>query len=253
MHGGADARKVKAMSGRHRPLPRLAAACAAAIASLPAIAAAQVVPFPLPLPYSPYSQPAPPSPYAQPLPYSRPNQAPGYQPLPNNAEEGFTSRRARSWPVLRVSGGAGFTFGPRFPDDGEVRPSFVLDATAGYRLALLRRLFLTFEGGYSFDSEPLTGGHFGTLGLGPELFLGRYLSVGWMPKAVIGESWQGFGIGVRNTVVVPLLFRIFTVEVGHQYLRVDGRLDVHEARAQVGVDLAAAAYVYVWRKVRGQR
>jgi hypothetical protein len=233
------------MSG-HRSPPRTLAACALLLVSLPASAAAQVAPYPWP--YTPPAPTAPYSPYSRPAPYSQPSQ-PGYQQLPNNAEEDVTSRRARSWPILRASGGAALTFAP----EGDALPSFILDVTAGYRWAFHHRATLAIEAGYSHDTEPSTGGNFGTLGAGPELFLSRYIGFGWMPKLVIGETWRGFGIGVRNTLVVPLLYRIFTVELGHQYLRVDGRLDQHELRAQLGVDFAAAGYFLVRRAVRRGR
>lgn len=231
------------MSGR-RPPPRLIAACASIFASLPAVAAAQVPPYSQPLPTWPF-----PWPWSQPAPPPPPNPQPGYQPLPNNKEDVATGRRARSWPILRLSSGAGFTFWSA----GELLPSFVLDVAAGYRWAFHRNVFLTIEGGYTHDTEPSIGGNFGAIGAGPELYTGYYVGVGWMPKLVIGETWQGFGIGVRNTLTVPLFHRIFSVELGHQYLRVDGRLDQHELRAQAGIDLAAMVYLYVRRRVGGTR
>lgn len=231
------------MAGRRSLLPLLTA-WSAALASAPALAWAQQ-PYSVPGQYGPYPSSGP---YAQPLPYSPQSYTPGYQQLSNNADESYTLGRARSWPVFRASAGAAFTLA----DGGQIWPSFVVDVNAGYRWAFHSRALLVFEGGYSFDSEPLTGGHYGTIGAGPELFVNRYLSIGWEPRLVIGESWRGFAIGVRNSLTVPLAFRVAHVEVGHQYLRVEGLFDQHELRVTAGVDLAAVVYLYIRRTVSGQ-
>jgi hypothetical protein len=192
--------------------------------------------------YNPYPQPnAQPGPYAQPIPYGNPQATPGYVPLGGSSDD-FTSDRAHSWPVLRVSVGTGLHFAPQ----KRILPAFVLDATAGYRWALAPRLSIAFEGGFSYDSEPTRGGMYGTLGAGPELYLTRYLQIGWDPKLVIGGAWSGFAIGVRNTLIVPLFMHVVNVEVGHQYLRA-GSDDRHELRAQIGFDVAGLAQLLLTR------
>ncbi len=234
----------------------LAAAIVAGSVSLSSVAAAQA-PYVQPGQYAPqpYGQqgsapgqynPQPygqPGPYAQPLPYGNPQATPGYVPLGGSSED-FTSDRTHSWPILRASGGVGVHFLPR----SQRLASFVLDATAGYRRALLPRLSLAFEAGFSFDSEPGRGGMFGTIGAGPELYVTRYLQIGWDPKLVIGGAWSGFAIGARNTLIVPLFMHVVNVEVGHQYLRV-GSEDRHELRAQIGFDVAGLAQLVLTRKL----
>lgn len=237
---------------RPHPHPRLAAGCALLLASLPASALAQYAPagqpYAQPGQYTPYPQqapypqqgPYPQGPYAQPLPYSQPYQPPGYQPLPGNEERSILSDRAQTWPILRVSPGAAAVIGR----GGEPRLSFELDIAGGFRFALQRRLSLMLEGGYTFSSEPTYGGHFGAVGAGPSFYLHRYLSIGWIPKLVLGDTHLGFGIGARNTLLVPLLFHVVNVELGHQWLHIDGR-DIHELRAQLGIDLGGIAYLTV--------
>lgn len=206
----------------------------------------QYSPYPQPQPvpgqYNPYAQPyGQPGPYAQPVPYpSGPQSAPGYVPLGGNRQD-FTADRAQSWPILRGSGGVGFGLGQRAP-----LVSAIVDATAGYRWAFHPRVSLAFEGGFSWDSEPSRGGMFGTLGVGPELYLHRLVQIGWDPKLVIGGAWSGFAAGVRNTIVVPLFMHVVNVEIGHQYLRA-GSQDRHEVRLQVGFDVAGLAQLMITR------
>jgi len=192
--------------------------------------------------YTPYGQPyAQPGPYAQPVPYGAPQAAPGYVPLGGNSND-FTTDRAHSWLVLRASGGVGVHFPPRS------RPltAAVIDATAGYRWAFAPRLSLAFEGGFSYDSEPRKGGMYGTLGVGPELYLHRFVQIGWDPKFVIGGAWSGLAVGVRNTIIVPLFMHVASFEIGHQYLRA-GSDDRHELRVQVGFDVGGLAQLLITR------
>lgn len=238
------------MPARSRRVSKIvfAAAVAASVAGVPIIAAAQPTPYAPPGQYTP--QPSAPPPFTLPWPFPQPyapqpSAPPPYTPQYTSSEEdSFTADKARSWPILRVSQGAGLNFGPRT----FAAVSYDLDVTAGYRLALTRRALLAFEGSYSFNTEPTIGGHFAALGLGPELYAGRHIGIGWMPKFVLGATWQGLGVGVRNTLVVPFLMRVFSLEVGHQWLRAGGH-DQHEVRAQLGVDLAALGYFVAWKLV----
>ncbi len=195
--------------------------------------------------YSPYGQPyAQPGPYAQPTPYgSSPQAAPGYVALGGGGND-LTSDRAHSWIILRGSAGVGVHLADRL----RPRPlaAAVIDATAGYRWAFSPRWSLAFEGGYSFDSEPGKGGMYGTIGAGPELYLHRYVQIGWDPKFVIGGAWSGLAIGVRNTLIVPLFMHVASFELGHQYLRV-GAEDRHEIRAQVGFDVGGLLQLVITR------
>lgn len=239
------------MSG-HRLPSRLVAAWALSFVSLPAIAAAQYAPSPQPYArpgqYSPYPPPGPysrpaQSPYAQPLPYpAQPYSAPGYQQLSGSPDHGLLSDRTHTWPVLRFSGGVSGVLA----DGVELRPAFDLDVVAGARIALRRRLFLMAEAGYSMSSDATYGGHFATLGAGPAVYLHRFVTVGWVPRVVIGETGLGFGIGLRNSVIVPILFHVINVEIGHQWLVTEGR-DVHEMRAQLGIDVGGVAYLLAWQ------
>ncbi|MFO0586714.1 MAG: hypothetical protein U0441_04215 [Polyangiaceae bacterium] len=188
--------------------------------------------------YSPYGAPQP---YAQPGSYGTSQQPNGYVPLGGNSQD-ITSDNAHSWPILRVAAGAGLTFGP----DKHLYSSAIVDATLGYRWALARRFSLAVEGGYSWDSEPLRGGNYGVLGVGPELYAGRYLQFSWNPKAVIGGAWSGFGIGVRNTLMASFFMHTVNVEIGHQFLHV-GRDDRNELRAQISFDLAGLAQLVLTR------
>lgn len=232
----AIARHGVGMSG-HRPLPRLVAACALSLVSLPSIAAAQYAPYPQgnapPGQYGPYS----PSPYGQQIPYSQP----GYTPLRSNSGDDLLADHAHSWPIMRASLGAG----ANLDQSGLVRPSFDFDATLGSRFALARRFFVIGEIGYSLNSEPRYGGHFGTAGAGAAVYLARMVSIGWIPKLVIGATNLDFGIGVRNTLFVPLFMHVVNIELGHQFMVTQGH-EVHEARGQIGIDLAAAVHLYAW-------
>lgn len=191
--------------------------------------------------YNPYGAPQP-GPYAQPLPYGTQQQQPnGYVALGGNNAD-MTSDDAHSWPILRVSGGAGFVFGP----NKRTFTSAIIDATAGYRWAFHRRASLAIEAGYSWDSEPLRGGNYGVIGAGPELYISRFVQIGWDPKLVIGGAWTGFAIGVRNTLIVPLFMHVASFELGHQYLRV-GAEDRHEIRAQIGFDVGGLVQLVITR------
>lgn len=233
----------------------LAAICVAPLlCSFATTASAQTAPYAppgqyAPRPYAPPAQYAPP-PYAQPVPYPQPYgpqpysprpSASSYTPLLGSNDHDITADRAQSWPIFRLSGGAGADLAR----NSLSRPSFDFDLALGARRALSRRFLVAFELGYSFASEPVKGGHFATLGVGPELYGNRWISVGWTPKLVLGATWQDFAIGIRNTLDVPLLFHVVTVELGHQYLRSAGH-DQHELRAQLGVDLAAIIYFWAW-------
>lgn len=189
-------------------------------------------------PYQPPGQYRPP-PTVQPIPHPG---APGYTPLPpSTTGHDLLSDRTHSWPTLRAAPGAAATL----VEGTSIRPSFILDLITGFRFAATPWLYLTLEGGYTFDSEPDFGGHFAAIGLGPELYTGRYIGIGVIPKFVIGETWDGFALGVRNTLVVPFLMRAFSLEVGHQYLRAEGR-DQHEIRVQISHDIAAMVHLYAW-------
>lgn len=190
--------------------------------------------------YNPYGTPQP-GPYAQPIPYGTPQQANGYVPLGGNSQD-ITSDSAHSWAILRASAGVGLTFGPA----KRLYSSAIVDATLGYRWALARRFSLAVEGGYSWDSEPLRGGNYGVLGVGPEIYAGRYMQFSWNPKAVIGGAWSGFAIGVRNTLMASFLLHTINVEVGHQFMHV-GSDDRNELRFQVGFDLAGLAQFVLTR------
>ena len=225
-----------------------------ALAQYPGQYAPQPYAQPGAAPYNPYAQPGPgqynpqpyaqPGPYAQPLPYGNPQAAPGYVPLGGSSQD-FTSDRAHSWPILRGSLGAAAHFLPR----SQRLASFILDATAGYRWAFAPRLSLAVEAGFSYDSEPGRGGMFAAIGAGPELYLHRYVQIGWDPKLVIGGAWSGFAIGVRNTLIVPLFMHVVNVELGHQYLRVTGE-DRHVLRAQLGFDVGGLAQLLLTNALR---
>lgn len=244
-----------------------AVAWAVALASVPGIAAAQAPPSGVPSPPSP--QPAsfaapPPAPWpvglagpllgqifppyrptvVTPVPYTPPASTP-YGGSPPPSRHDVLSNEAHSWPILRASNGVGVHVVPGAP----MAISYDFDAAAGYRWAFHRRAFLVFEGGYSYSNEPTYGGHFGTIGAGPEVYLHRFVGLGWTPKFVIGETSQGLALGVRNTLNVPILMRVFNVEIGHQYLRVGGG-DQHEVRGQIGVDLAATLHLVLWLLVK---
>jgi hypothetical protein len=207
----------------------IAAACAFLLAGVPALADAQPRPGPWysPTPYAP----APASAYQGSYGYSR----------PTSSRHDILSNDAHSWPILRASNGVGLHVARGAP----LSVSFDFDVAAGYRWAFHRRAYLVFEGGYSYSTEPSFGGHFAAVGLGPELYLNRFVGIGWTPKFVIGETWRDLGYGVRNTLNVPILMRVFNLEIGHQYLRVGGS-EQHEVRAQIGVDLAATAQLVLW-------
>jgi hypothetical protein len=192
-------------------------------------------------PYGPRYAPGLPGPYA-PLPaYPRPY----VYAQPASGRGDVLSDNAHSWPVLRASNGVGV----HIARGAAAEVGYDFDIAAGYRWAFHRRAFLVVEGGYSYAAGPAFDGHFAAVGAGPELYVSRFFGLGWMPKFVVGDAGQGFAIGVRNTLAVPLVMRVFTIEIGHQYLRVGGA-EQHEVRAQVGVDLAAAAHLALWLLVR---
>jgi hypothetical protein len=229
-----------------------AGAAFASVAFASASAAAQLAPYAPPGQYTPPPGAQPgqyvPRPYGQPAPFPQPYAPQPYSPAPYapppytpHEDDSFTADRARSWPILRASLGAGLGAG----HGTGIKLGFDLDVTAGYRLVVTRRVLIAFEGSYSLDTEPTLGGHLAAIGAGPELYAGRYIGIGWMPKLVLGGTWQGLGVGVRNTLVVPFLLHVVSLEIGHQWLRVEGR-DQHEVRAQIGVDLAALGYAWAW-------
>lgn len=234
----------------------LAAAAALGATSLATAASAQIVPFPALGQYTPYNTPYTPPPGAQPIPYTSPYaqpSAPGYSNWSSggsNDERDFLSDRTHNWPIVRISGGAGADFFAR----EKPHLGFDLDVTLGFRWALHRRVSLDIEAAYSFASEPTFGGHFGAIGAGPEVYIARHLSVGWSPKFVIGATWSGLALGVRNMLDVGVMMNVFHIEVGHEWLRTSDALhrDQHEVRAQLGVDLAALARFYAWAIVGGK-
>jgi hypothetical protein len=139
-------------------------------------------------------------------------------------------------PIVRVSPGVGV----HFTRTDSSLPSFDLDATAGVALNLWSADSisndLSFEAGYSFSSEPTVGGHFATIGATPAYHFNYLVGAGWAPKLVLGGTWQGFAVGMRNMLVIPVFGDMFQLEAGHQWLRVAGH-DQHEIRVLAGVDL----------------
>ncbi|MEZ4297478.1 MAG: hypothetical protein R3B70_21130 [Polyangiaceae bacterium] len=203
--------------------------------------------------YTPYGQPQQ-GPYAQPLPYGQTQQMPGYQNLGNTGGNDMTADKAYSWPILRISPGVGVNLpgvGGRQIVPSDALPSFDLDVTVGYRFALSRRVFLAAEGGYGLNTEPAMGSHAGSVGVGPGMYLHRHFSVAWVPRFVIGETKFGLGMGARNTVLLQTLDNVINLEIGHQWLWSEQR-DLHELRAQVGVDVAAIVHLYTVSRLGGR-
>lgn len=201
---------------RSRSIRAAAAAAAAAgalgLVSAPALVAAQPAPYTPPQPYAP-----PQEPYVPPV--ERPRKV----------------IRAVH-PLLRVSPGAGF----HFTRANSGLPSFDLDVTAGAALNIWSADSisndLAFEASYSFSSEPTVGGHFAAIGATPMFHPSYLFGVGWAPKLVLGGTWQGFAVGMRNMLVFSGFADLVQIEAGHQWLHVEGQ-NQHEARILLGVDL----------------
>lgn len=139
-------------------------------------------------------------------------------------------------PIVRVSPGVGIHFSQT--DSGLT--SFDLDITGGAGLNIWSSDFLNsdvaIEASYTFSSEPKIGGHFAGIGATPVVYLHEDVGLGWAPKFVIGSTWQGFAVGMRNMLVIPVFWGTFQFEAGHQWLRVAGQ-DQHEIRILAGVDV----------------
>lgn len=233
-----------------------AAAGALAMVSVPGLGAAQPAPFAPPTPYALPQEPAPqPGPLpGQPAPRQPPAQPAQSQPpdpsqppaqpyVPPDGQWQYVPPVVRPrktiqavHPIVRVSPGAGFHF--TRADSGF--PSFDLDVTAGVALNLWSadsiNNDLAFEASYSFSSEPTIGGHFAAIGATPMYHFNYLVGVGWAPKLVLGGTWQGFAVGMRNMLVLPVFADLIQIEAGHQWLRVEGQ-DQHEIRVLAGVDL----------------
>lgn len=220
---------------------RAAAAGALGMVSAPGLAAAQPAPYAPPQPYTPPQAPASqPGPLPGQPTYAQPPAQPGVPPdgqwdyVPPVERPRKTVKAVH--PIVRVSPGAGTHF--TGTDSG--LPSFDLDVTAGVGLSLWSagdlENDLAFEASYSYSSEPRIGGHFAAIGATPALHFNDYVGVGWAPKLVIGGTWQGFAVGMRNMLVLPVYEGLFQIEAGHQWLRAAGQ-DQHEIRVLAGVDL----------------
>jgi hypothetical protein len=217
----------------------VAVACASSAALVPAIASAQPIPHPPQPPHypSPPGQWQPPSPQP-PGQWQPPGPQPPaeWQPPPEEPEHSSGPHLYRALPILRVSPGTGIHIGP----GGTPLPAFDLDIAAGVGLVFVRdhklSSDLVIEASYSYSSHPTMGGHLAGVGVVPQLYLTKWLSLGWAPKLVLGATSQGFAIGMRNMVVAPLLTGLFQVEAGHQWLRVGGQ-DQHEIRVLAGIDV----------------
>jgi hypothetical protein len=140
------------------------------------------------------------------------------------------------WPIARVSAGGGI-----YPQAGDAK-GFDLDVAAGATVGFDREWFLRGiqivpEACYSFGSHPKMGGHLAGIGVGLSYFPNMTFGIGWAPKLVLGSTHEGFGIGVRNMLVLTPIAGLLQVEAGHQWLRVEGQ-DQHEMRILAGVDLS---------------
>ncbi|APR81180.1 Hypothetical protein A7982_06527 [Minicystis rosea] len=213
---------------RRQRVRAAAFAGALGVAAVPAIVSAQPTP-PQP-PYLPPGQPA--SNEWEPPPYQDPTPEPS-PPIIKNVI-----------PILRISPGVGIHFDPI----GKARPAFDLDVIAGIGLAFKRSHTqipdLAFELGYSFSSQAEMGGHLFAIGATPHLRLGNLVSIGLAPKLVLGRTPQGFAIGMRNMLVLPILKGLFQVEAGHQWLNVEGQ-NQHEMRILAGIDLSHVLFAAV--------
>ena len=134
------------------------------------------------------------------------------------------------FPVFRLGLGPGFYL----PAGGETRTDFELDLAVGARVGLGKPFALKPEAGYTYSADDVFGGHRGTLGMAVMVMINDGFGVGWMPRFVIGSSGEGTGIGVRNSLVVDILFA-FNIEVSHEWLSVDGHGE-HQARLMLGID-----------------
>lgn len=147
----------------------------------------------------------------------------------------------RPRPTLRF--GFGGVFAPATPPAAGVTSGFGFDVAAGVAIEVHRRVTLWPELGYSLAVREDRSGHFMIAGLAP-MFGGPMAQVGLAPRLVAGDAWGATGVGVRSGLVGSFLLNLFTVEVGHQWVRAGGR-DLHDGRFMVSVELFTAAKVFL--------
>lgn len=135
-----------------------------------------------------------------------------------------------AFPVFRLGLGPGFYL----PAGGDTRTGFELDLAVGARFGIGKPFALKPEAGYTYSGDDVFGGHRGTLGAALMVMIDDGFGIGWMPRFVVGSSGEGTGIGVRNSLVVDLLFA-FNIEVSHEWLSVDGH-GQQQARLMLGID-----------------
>lgn len=173
----------------------------------------------------PKASPAPPPEAA---PRAAPNQ-------PNRS--GLTDE---AWPTVRLGFGAGFAAGAAGPRN---RTGFSLDVAIGATVPVHRLVTLWPELGYAYTTGAQRGAHLFTVGLAP-MFGKPMFQVGLAPRLVVGDAWGATGVGLRSGLVVSVLHSLFTIEGGHQWLRVGGR-DLHEGRLMISLDLIKGFLVTV--------
>ncbi|MFO0651196.1 MAG: hypothetical protein U0326_33540 [Polyangiales bacterium] len=136
-------------------------------------------------------------------------------------------------PTLRF----GFGFGRGAPRTGDAETDFAFDLAAGAWLLFSPRetgVQLWPEIGYASDSSDVRGGRYATAGVG--LMYGAELfSAGVAPRFLIGDADGRLGLGLRSSLVVQAGYTAFSLEAGHQWMRVGGE-DLHEFRATLSVN-----------------
>ncbi len=125
------------------------------------------------------------------------------------------------------------------------------DADAHFNLDLVGTVRVTFgrdmrgvtlypELGYTYD-DLASGGHLAAFGLG--LGYGHpWISVGWVPRFVVGGLAGDLALGLRHGLVADLGMGIFCLELSHQVLWAGGET-VHDLRLNFGIDLYTLTFV----------
>lgn len=141
-----------------------------------------------------------------------------------------------------------FAFGVGSGDaaNGVGDTDFAFDAAVGAWMTFApgdTGLHLWPELGYASDSSDLRGGRYATAGVGI-MYGSEWLSAGVAPRFLVGDADGRLGMGLRSSLVVQAAFTALSLEVGHQWMRVDGS-DLQEFRATLSLNPLSMLFALV--------
>jgi hypothetical protein len=179
-----------------------------------------------------------------------PTAAPPTAAPPPSASDPVPRKKERATPSFRLGFGAAFSPAPTPP--ARVDTGFTLDVAVGAIFPLRKHVYLWPEFGYAYTVRASRTGHFYTAGVAP-MFGNKFAQVGLAPRLVAGNASGAAGVGLRSGLVGSFGLNTLTVELGHQYLRVDGK-DLHDGRFMLSINvltlLTAVALVTFFGAIR---